>query len=93
MSRIAILVEFDPVPALRDEFLHRLRDDAQATLCDDGCMRMDVLIARDGSGRVILSELWRDMAAIEAHKAKPGHTHAWQEPLLRSKRVTTCDVD
>jgi len=93
MTRIAILIEFEPRPQCRDEFLARLRADATETLGDDGCERMEILLARDGSGRVVLSELWRDAAAIEAHRAKPGHSHAWQDPMILAKRVIACDLD
>jgi quinol monooxygenase YgiN len=93
MSRYAILVEFDPLPEQRADFLNRLREDARETLGDDGCLRMEILLACDGSDRVVLSELWRDQAAVEAHRAKPGHSHAWQAPLLRSKRVIACYLD
>jgi len=92
MTRLAIIIEFEPRPECREEFLRRLRADAAETLADDGCLRMEVLLARDGSGRVLLSELWRDQAAIEAHRTKPGHSHAWQEALILSKRVIVCDT-
>ncbi|RPI43982.1 MAG: antibiotic biosynthesis monooxygenase [Betaproteobacteria bacterium] len=92
MPRIAIIVEFDPHPGRRAEFLEKLECDARETLRDDGCLRMEVLRACDDSGRIVLSELWRDRAAIEAHRCKPGHSHAWQEPLLRSKRVLVCET-
>lgn len=84
---LAILVEFEPEPQKRTEFLALLRRDAAQTLRDDGCLRMEVLTACDASGRIVLSELWRDAAALEAHRAKPGHSHAWQDDLIRSKRV------
>ena len=93
MPRIAIIVEFDPHPGHRLEFLEKLERDACETLHDDGCLRMEVLRACDDSGRVVLFELWRDRAAIEAHRAKPGHSHAWQEPWLRSKRTLVCETD
>ncbi len=93
MSRLAIIIEFEPRPERRSEFLQKLRADAQTTLDDDGCLRMEVLLARDGSGRVLLSELWRDQAAIDAHKIKPGHSHAWQEPLILAKRTSVCDAE
>lgn len=93
MAKLAIIIEFQPCPERREEFLRKLREDARATLGDDGCLRMEVLLATDGSGRVFLSELWLDQAAIEAHKAKPGHSHAWQEPLILSKRVSVCETD
>ena len=92
MARVAIIVEFEPHPEQRAHFLERLEADARETLSDDGCLRMEVLRASDGSGRVVLSELWRDHAAIEAHRSKPGHSHAWQAPLVRSKRVLVCET-
>jgi len=93
MGKLAIIIEFEPRPEQREAFLRKLRSDAAETLRDDGCLRMEVLVARDGSNRVLLSELWRDQAAIEMHKAKPGHTHTWQEPMILSKRVSVCDAE
>lgn len=92
MSRIAIVIEFEPHPEHADTFLRKLIEDADETLKDDGCLRMEVLRTRDGSGRILLSELWRDQAAIEAHRNKPGHSHDWQIPLVKAKRVTVCDL-
>lgn len=92
MPCIAIFVEFDPFPEHAPEFLEKLKRDAEETLRDDGCLRMEVLCVRNGEGRIVLSELWRDQAAIDAHRSKPGHSHDWQNPLVRSKRVTICDA-
>ena len=92
MSSIAIIVEFEPHPDRHAEFLAKLEADATETLSDAGCLRMEVLRACDGSGRIVLSELWRDRAAIEAHRAKPGHSHAWQDALIRSKRTIVCET-
>lgn len=89
---IAIIIEFEPKPECRAAFEAQLRTDADETLRDDGCLRMEVLHPRGEANRIVLSELWRDDAAIAAHRAKPGHSHAWQEPLIRSKRVISCDV-
>lgn len=89
---IAIVVEFEVKPACRGEFLERLRADARETRGDDGCLRMEVLLPQDGGNRVLLSELWRDRAAIEGHRGKPGHSHDWQLPMISGKRVTACDV-
>jgi quinol monooxygenase YgiN len=83
---LAIIVEFEVRLQCRAEFEARLRHDAVQTLRDDGCMRMEVFPVRGEPNRFVLSELWRDEAAIEAHRNKPGHTHAWQEPLIVSKR-------
>lgn len=92
MSKIAIFVEFEPHPEHAAEFLETLKRDAAETLRDDGCLRMEVLAVRNGDGKILLSELWRDHTAIEAHRNKPGHSHAWQDRLIRSKRVTICDT-
>jgi quinol monooxygenase YgiN len=92
MPAIAIIIEFEPHAEHRADFIAKLEADARETLRDDGCLRMEVLHACDGSGRIVLSELWRDRAAIVAHRAKPGHSHAWQEPLIRGKRVLACEV-
>ena len=89
---IAILIEFDVKPECRDGFEQRLRRDARETLGDAGCLRMEVLLPRNAENRIMLSELWRDQSSIEAHRNKPGHSHAWQEALINSKRVTVYDV-
>lgn len=28
----------------------------------------------------------------DAHAAKPGHSHAWQESLVESKRISVCTI-
>ena len=89
---VAIIIEFDVKPECRPEFEARLREDAADTLRDDGCMRMEILVPRSTPDRIVLSELWRDDAAIAAHRSKPGHTHAWQEPLIMNKHVMVCEV-
>lgn len=89
---IAILIEFDVRPECRVEFERLLRRDARQTLGDAGCLRMEILLPRGDGDRVLLSELWRDQQSIDAHRNKPGHSHAWQEPLISGKRVTVCDV-
>jgi quinol monooxygenase YgiN len=91
---LAIIVEFEVRPAYRAEFEAKLLYDAAETLHDDGCRRMEVLQVRGAPNRLVLSELWRDEAAIEVHRARPGHSHshAWQEPLIASKRVTAAEV-
>ncbi len=89
---IAVMIEFDVKPACLAEFEAKLRHDVAETLRDDGCMRMEIVHPRGEPNRILLSELWRDEAAIAAHRAKPGHTHAWQEPLIRHKRSIVGEV-
>jgi quinol monooxygenase YgiN len=82
---LAIIIEFDVKPECLAAFEARLRQDVAETLCDDGCLRMEILRPRDTSHRIVLSELWRDDDAIAAHRGKPGHSHAWQDALILSK--------
>lgn len=89
---IAVIVEFDVKPEHRAEFLARLRQDAAQTLLDDGCLRMEVLVPCGNGNHLMLSELWRDDAAIAAHRNRPGHSHAWQERLIVGKRVTSAEL-
>jgi (4S)-4-hydroxy-5-phosphonooxypentane-2,3-dione isomerase len=89
---LAIIIEFEVKPECRAAFEEKLRLDAAETLRDDGCMRMEILHPRGESHRLILSELWRDEAALAAHRNKPGHSHAWQEALIAGKRVTSAEV-
>jgi quinol monooxygenase YgiN len=90
---LAIIVEFEAKPECVEAFEAKLRADAAETLRDDGCFRMEVLNVRGQPGCFVLSELWRDDAAIEAHRNKPGHSHAWQEPWLVSKRVISARLN
>ncbi len=93
---IAIIIEFDVKPECRAQFEARLHADAKETLRDDGCFRMEILkpCGNDagGAGKIVLSELWRDDAAIAAHRNKPGHSHAWQEPMIRNKQSSRYEV-
>lgn len=93
---LAILIEFDVKLEHLGEFEEKLRADAAETLRDDGCFRMEILkpSGKDdgGAGKLVLSELWRDDAAIEAHRNRPGHSHAWQETMINAKRVNRYEV-
>lgn len=89
---IAVIVEFDVKLDCFAQFEAKLRQDAEETLCDDGWLRMGILYPRGTPERVVLSGPWRDDAAKAAHRARPGHTHAWQEPLVQRKCATIFKV-
>lgn len=90
MDRLAIIVEYQIKPEFRVEFEQRLKLEAAATLRDDGCLRMEILTPQGEPHRLLLSELWRDRAALDAHGNAPGHSHAWCEYMLESRRATVC---
>ncbi len=91
---LGIYIEYTPRHGHRDMLLDRLREEAESCMRDDeGCLRMEVAVPQQADDpRIFLIELWRDRAALSAHSARPGHSHAWQEPLVESKRVSVCDV-
>lgn len=91
---LGIYIEYTPRPGCRETLLARLREEAETCVReDDGCLRMEVAVPEKGDDpRVLLIELWRDRAALDAHGGKPGHSHAWQEPLVEAKRVSVCTV-
>lgn len=92
---IGIYIEYIAFPGRFDELLAQLTAEGEACMRDDeGCLRMELSVPQQQTepGRVHLSELWRDRAALTAHAQKPGHSHDWQIPLVASKRVAVCDV-
>lgn len=92
MQPIGIYIEYRPYPGHFDQFMSLLRQESEETMADDGCLRMEIALPEPPDGRIFLIELWRDEAAIRAHTAKPGHSHAWQEGLVAEKRVARCRV-
>jgi (4S)-4-hydroxy-5-phosphonooxypentane-2,3-dione isomerase len=91
---LGIYIEYTPRAGCRDTLLTKLREEAESCVRDDdGCLRMEFAVPeKEDDSRVLLIELWRDRAALDAHSARPGHSHAWQEPLVESKRVSVCTV-
>ncbi|MBU6498588.1 MAG: antibiotic biosynthesis monooxygenase [Rhodospirillales bacterium] len=101
MSRIAIMVEFGIKPGSWAAFDAHIRAHAQATLREEpGCERFDVLqpLGEDGApdhSRIMLCEVYRDMAAVEAHRANPRMKLVGEgsKPLLASRTLTLCRLD
>ncbi len=89
MAKITIIVEYDVPAENRAEFDLHLRKNVQATLQDEGCLRMEILRHASQPEHVVLHELWEDEASIEKHRQRPGHddSHQAVDRLLRSKRV------
>lgn len=90
----AIIVEYVAKPEFREALEAHLRDGCVETLADDGCERMELSVVRGDPMRLVLNELWRDQAALEAHRAKPGHeeSHAAYAHMAAEKRVIVADL-
>jgi quinol monooxygenase YgiN len=89
MNGIAIIVEYDVKPGSLAEQEQRVRASAAKCLQEDGCFRMEVFIPEGQENKLVLSELWRDAAALEVHRSQPGHSedHAHVDELCVGKQV------
>ncbi len=100
MPRIAITVEFKIKPGCWEAFDAHMRKHAAATLAEEpGCERFDVLqpLNEDGSHdhrRLSLVEVYRDMAAVTAHRANPRmpSVAAGSKDLLEGRNLTLCEL-
>jgi quinol monooxygenase YgiN len=98
MTRIALLVDITLVPGREAEFDRLIRAHAAASLAEEpGCERFDVLIPKDAAGqpiqgRVILYELYRDEAALAAHRAteRQARNRLALKDLIATRTLTEC---
>ena len=90
----AIIVEYVAKPEHRAVLERHLRQSCADTLQDDGCERMKLSAVRGSPMGLVLNELWRDQAALEAHRAKPGHDegHAEYAHMAAEKRALVADL-
>ena len=101
MSRIAIIVDFRIKPGKWSEFDAHIRDHAKRTLAEEpGCERFDVLqpLKDDGTrdeSRIMLCEIYRDQAAVDAHRANPrmAANAPKSAALLDGRVLTMCSAD
>ena len=77
------------------EFLEVVRYDAEHSEKDEpGCLRFDVIQDKDDPNRFYFYEVYRDEAAIEAHRAAP-HYAVWRaaaDTLDGPPQATRCDT-
>lgn len=74
---LAIWVSVRVKPERRDDFLRAIEEDGRGSRDDEpGCLRFDVLQDRDDPDRYYFYEVYRDEAALEAHRAAP-HYQVW----------------
>jgi len=76
---LAMLVKVRIKPDQRDRFLKAIEADALASERDEpGCVRFNVLQQADDPNVYVFYEVYRDQAAIEAHRAAP-HYDIWRQ--------------
>jgi autoinducer 2-degrading protein len=73
----AIWVSVNVKPERKEEFLKAIEEDARGSREDEpGCMRFDVLQDASDPNHYYFYEVYRDEAALEAHRAAP-HYQVW----------------
>ncbi len=78
---IALIVTIQMKPAHKEAFLASMLDDARGANNDEpGCLRFDVLQDNEDPNRVHLYEVYKDDAALEAHRQAPHYTK-WRETV------------
>ena len=78
---IALIVTLQIKPEHRVAFMDSLLDDARGANEDEpGCLRFDVLQDDSDPNRVHLYEVYRDDAALDAHRQAP-HYIRWRDTV------------
>jgi quinol monooxygenase YgiN len=75
---IALFVNLNVKPELRDRFLAAAEDDSICSVRDEGggCLRFDVYHDQADANRFYFHEVYRDQAALDAHRTMP-HFARW----------------
>ena len=95
MSKIALVVKFTAAEGRREELIEGLKGHAQRSLDnEEGCIRFDVLIPRNGEADVMLYELYASQEAFDLHSASD-HIKMWRgmsEGMVAERNITITEV-
>ncbi len=81
-------VEVQVKPGREAEFIAATLANHRGSLAEPGVLRFDVLQSAEDSSSFVLYEVYRDEAAIQAHK-ETAHYQAWKkavEPMMAAPR-------
>jgi autoinducer 2-degrading protein len=90
----ALVVPLRVKPEMRERFLAAALDDSTCSVRDEpGCVRFDVLQDSSDPNRFFFYEVYRDEAAVEAHRASE-HYARWRavaaEVLAEPTHASCC---
>ena len=78
---IALIVTIQIQPEHREAFMESMMDDARGSNNDEpGCLRFDVLQDNEDPNKIHLYEVYKDQAAVDAHRQAPHYTK-WRETV------------
>ncbi len=76
---IALIVSIKIKKGHKEAFMASMMGDAHGSNNDEpGCLRFDVLQDNEDPNRIHLYEVYKDQAAVDAHRAAPHYTK-WRE--------------
>ena len=77
----ALFVTIQIKPEHKAAFMEAMLEDARGSVTDEpGCLRFDVVEDAEDPNRIHLFEVYKDQAAIEAHRQAP-HYLKWRETV------------
>jgi autoinducer 2-degrading protein len=92
---ISLVVSLKIKPDQRERFLAAAQDDSTCSVRDEaGCLRFDVVQDRADENHFFFYEVYRDEAALEAHRNAP-HYARWSEArqlTVDEGATSTCTV-
>lgn len=92
---LALFVSLRAKPGRRDALLAAAkRQGALSREREPGCLRFDVAIDVADPDHVLLYEIYRDQAALDAHRATPNFAEwrAVSDPLVDVREATTATI-
>jgi autoinducer 2-degrading protein len=94
-SLLIVHVDIAVVPESLDAFLQATEANASASREEPGILRFDLLTDRADPAHHVLVEIYRDDAAVAAHR-ETAHYEIWRdtvEPMMARQRVRTSFVN
>ncbi|AEI82879.1 hypothetical protein CNE_BB2p00650 (plasmid) [Cupriavidus necator N-1] len=77
-----VVVACQPKAGKRQQLLDELEKNRMAALqIEAGCLQFDVTTAEDSDERIVVYEVYRDLAALEAHQQTPHFKRFLQEGI------------
>ena len=74
----AVVVQAEIKPDRMDEFLEMIKNNAENSRKEPGCIRFDVLRSQDDPNKFTFVEIYTGMDAVDYHKKQP-HYAAWND--------------
>ena len=91
---IALVVTIQIKPGHKEAFMASMLDDAMGSNNDEpGCLRFDVLQNNEDPNKIHLYEVYKDQAAVDAHRQAPHYTKKlsqnwWQRSPLCARMTS-----